>query len=58
MQTVTSELHNLEDEWLLCRPLPSPDSIVSEHPITIFLRSTEADGDKPTIQDGKIKLFA
>lgn len=57
MQTMTSKLYNLEDEWLLYWPLLSPDSILSKHRITTFFWSTEADRDKLTVQNGNIKHY-
>lgn len=52
MQTMTSKLYSSEDEWLLCWPLLSPDNILPQHRITTFSWSTEASGDKRTIQNG------
>lgn len=57
MQTMTSKLYNLEDEWLLYWPLLSSDSALSKHRITTFFWSIEADRDKLTIQNGNIKHY-
>ena len=55
IQTMTSKLYSLEDEWLSSRSLLSPDSILSKHRITTSFWSTEADRDKLTTQNGNIK---
>lgn len=57
MQTMTSKLYNLEDEWLLYWPLLSSDSTLSKNRITTFFWSIEADRDKMTIQNGNIKHY-
>ena len=56
LQTMTSKLHSLEDEWLSYWSLVSPDSVLSKAQNRHFLSvPPEADGDRLTIQNGNIK---